>query len=133
MGILDSLLKGSQGQSEGTSNPNAMGGILEMITGSGTGGIHGLVNKLTAGGLGGIVSSWIGKGKNEPVEPDQLQNALGRDEIEKYAARMGVSPSEAAAHLSKTLPTVVDKLTPDGKLPESDDSNSIQDMLKKLF
>lgn len=132
MGILDSLLKGATNQSGGTNNPNAISGIIDMISGGG-GGIKGLINKLTAGGLGGIVGSWIGKGDNEPVAPEQLQNALGREEIDKYAAKMGMSSSEAAAELSKTLPTVVDKLTPDGKLPESDDENSIQDLLKKFF
>ena len=133
MGILDSLLKGATGQSEGTTNPNVLGGIIEMITGGGTGGIHGLIKKLTDGGLGGIVSSWIGKGANEPVEPNQLHNALGSDMMEKFASRMGVSQSEAADQLSKTLPTVVDKLTPEGKLPESDNMDNIQDLLKKFF
>lgn len=133
MGILDSLLKGSTGQSEGTTNPSAMSGIIEMITGGGTGGIQGLIKKLTDGGLGGIVGSWIGTGENEPVEPEQLQNALGSDTVEKLATQMGVSKEEAAAELSKTLPTVVDKLTPDGKLPESDNMGDIQNLLKKFF
>ena len=133
MGILGSLIKGVTGNSSHTTNPSAMSGILEMITGGGTGGIHGLIKKLTDGGLGSTVKSWIGLGENEPVEPDQLQNALGSDMVEKYAAKMGISQSEAASQLSKDLPTVIDKITPDGKLPESDNLGNVQDLLKKFF
>ena len=130
MGILDSLLKGATGNSSDNDKPNAMGGILEMLTGGGTGGIQGLIQKLTAGGLGSTVKSWISTEKNEPVEATQLQDALGTDMIAKLASKMGVSQSEAALHLSKLLPTIIDKLTPDGKLPESDSPGNIEDLLK---
>jgi len=133
MGILDSILKSVSGNSSEGTNPNAMGGILEMLTGGGTGGIQGLIKKLTDGGLGNIVKSWISTGKNDPVEPTQLQNALGSDMMGQFASKMGVSESDAASHLSKLLPTVIDKLTPDGKLPESDNMGNIEDMLKKFF
>ena len=133
MGILGSLIKGVTGQSSDTTNPSAMGGILEMITGGGTGGIQGLIKKLTDGGLGNTVKSWIGMGENEPVEPDKLQNALGSDMVEKFASKMGISQSEAASQLSKQLPTVIDKLTPDGKLPESGNLGNVQDLLKKFL
>ena len=133
MGILGSLLKGVTGQSSDTTNPSAIGGILEMITGGGTGGIQGLIKRLTDGGLGNTVKSWIGIGENEPVEPDQLQNALGSDMVGKFASKMGVSESEADSQLSKQLPTVIDKLTPDGKLPESDNLGNVQDLMKKFF
>ena len=133
MGILGSLLKGVTGQSSNTTNPSAIGGILEMITGGGTGGIQGLIKRLTDGGLGNTVKSWIGIGENEPVEPDQLQNALGSDMVGKFASKMGISQSEAASQLSKQLPTVIDKLTPDGKLPESDNLGNVQDLMKKFF
>ena len=133
MGILGSLLKGVTGKSSDTTNPNAIGGIIEMITSGGLGGIQGLIKKLTDGGLGNIVNSWIGTGKNEPVEPNQLQNALGSDMMGKFASKMGVSQSDAASHLSKLLPTVVDKVTPDGKLPESGNLGNVQDLMKKFF
>lgn len=133
MGILDSLLKGGKGQSSDTTNPSAIGGIIEMLTSGNTGGIQGLISKLTASGLGSKVGSWIGLGENEPVEPQQLENALGSDMIEKFASKMGISHSEAASQLSKQLPTVVDKLTPEGKVPESGDLGNVQDLLKKFF
>ena len=80
-----------------------------------------------------IVKSWIGTGQNEPVEPEQLQNALGSDMMGEFAAKMGVSESEAASHLSKDLPTVIDKLTPDGKLPEPGLMGNVENLMKKFF
>ena len=133
MGILGSLLKGVTGKSSDTTNPNAIGGIIEMLTSGGIGGIQGLIKKLTDGGLGGVVNSWISTGKNEPVEPKQLENALGSDMVGKFASKLGISQSEAASHLSESLPTVIDKLTPDGKLPESGNLGNVQDLMKKFF
>jgi len=134
MGILESILKSVTGNSSVNTNPNAMGGILDMITGGsasgGTGGIQGLIKKLTDGGLGDTVKSWIGTGNNEPVEPNQLQNALGHEVIAKLATKMGVSQSEAASHLSKLLPSIIDQLTPEGKLPESGNLDNVQDLMK---
>lgn len=133
MGILDSIVKGVTGKSSDSSNPNMMGGIIEMFTSGETGGIQGIIKKLTEGGLGNVVNSWISKEPNKPVEPNQLENALGGDMMGKFASKMGVSSSEASSHLSKLLPTVIDKLTPDGKLPESGNLGNVQDLLKKFF
>ena len=110
-----------------------MGGIIEMFTSGETGGIQGIIKKLTEGGLGNVVNSWISKEPNQPVEPNQLENALGGDMMGKFASKMGVSSPEASSHLSKLLPTVIDKLTPDGKLPESGNLGNVQDLMKKFF
>lgn len=133
MGILGSIFNSVTGNSSETTNPSAMGGILEMLTGGSTGGIHGLINRLTDSGLGSTVKSWIGMGKNEPIEPAQLQNALGSDVMGQFASKMGISESEAATHLSNILPEVVDKLSPDGQLPEAHNMGNIQDLLKKML
>lgn len=133
MGILGSIVKGVTGKSSDTTSSNAMGGIIEMLTSGETGGIQGIIKKLTEGGLGNIVNSWISKEPNQTVEPSQLENALGSDLIGKFASKMGVSSSEASSHLSKLLPTVIDKLTPDGKLPESGNLGNVQDLMKKFF
>lgn len=133
MGILGSIFKGVTGNTPQTTNPQATSGLLEMLTSEETGGLHGIINQLKTNGLGNIVNSWISKGKNQPVEPNQLQNALGSEMMSKFASRMGVSQPEAANHLSKLLPTVVDKLTPDGNLPEPQHMGNIQELVKKFL
>ena len=69
------------------------------------------------GGLGDATSSWIGSGQNQPVAPGQLGSALGPDIIKTLAQRSGLSEDEITKQLSQVLPGVVDKLTPNGRLP----------------
>src|SRR5215472_4945751 len=81
------------------------------------GGLGGLVDKLQKGGLGNLVNSWVGAGQNQPVSPNQLGPALGPDIIKTLAQRSGLPEEELTRHLSQVLPGLVDKLTPNGRLP----------------
>jgi uncharacterized protein YidB (DUF937 family) len=56
-------------------------------------------------------------GQNQPVSPGQLGSALGPDIIKMLAQRSGASEEEITRQLSQILPGVVDKLTPQGRLP----------------
>jgi uncharacterized protein YidB (DUF937 family) len=81
------------------------------------GGLGGLLDKLQKGGLGDVVNSWVGHGQNHPVTPGQLGPALGPDIIKTLAQRSGLSEEELIRQLSQALPGLVDKLTPNGRLP----------------
>ena len=81
------------------------------------GGLGGLLDKLQKGGLGNAINSWIGAGQNQPVSPGQLGSALGPDVIKTLAQRSGMSEEELTKALSQILPGLVDKLTPQGRLP----------------
>jgi len=91
-----------------TSDEGA-GGVL--------GGLGGLLNKLQQGGLGNETKSWVGSGQNQPVSPGQLGSALGPNIIKTLAQQTGLSEEELTKQLSQVLPGVVDKLTPNGRLP----------------
>ena len=88
-------------------------------TGGLLGGLGGLIDKLQNGGLGNAINSWIGHGQNQPVSPGQLGSALGPDLIKMLAQRSGMSEEEITKQLSQILPGVVDKLTPQGRLPSA--------------
>jgi uncharacterized protein YidB (DUF937 family) len=81
------------------------------------GGLGGLLNQFQQGGLGDIMKSWIGPGQNQPVSPNQLSSVLGPQIIQILAQKTGLSEQEITSHLSQILPNVVDKLTPNGRLP----------------
>lgn len=70
-------------------------------------------------GLGHIVQSWIGNGTNQPIAESQVEGLIGQDRVNQLATRAGVSHSQAASALSRILPTIVDKLTPQGKMPKA--------------
>jgi uncharacterized protein YidB (DUF937 family) len=75
------------------------------------------LNKLQQGGLGNETKSWVGSGQNQPVSPGQLGSALGPNIIKTLAQQSGISEEELTQQLSQALPGLVDKLTPNGRLP----------------
>ena len=100
----------------GSGNPLATG-LLQMIHNQ-PGGLSGLLQCFQEKGLGGLVSSWVGTGQNLPITPDQIQHVLGSDQVKQLAAKAGMSPEAAENVLSQLLPTLVDKLTPNGEMPQ---------------
>jgi uncharacterized protein YidB (DUF937 family) len=68
-------------------------------------------------GLGDIFQSWVGKGSNQPISPDQLQNALGSDQVKSLAEKAGIPAETLSQKLSEHLPQLIDKLTPNGEVP----------------
>ena len=120
MGLLDGVLGQLGGAlGGGQQNNNLIGTVMNMLGDQKTGGLGGLVEMLKGKGLGDIVSSWIGTGTNAPVTPAQLTDALGHEHIQKIADQAGISKEEAGSQLSELLPGIIDKLTPDGALPEA--------------
>jgi len=113
------LTKGSAPASAAPAGPKPANPAVPPDAGDGglLGGLGGLLNKFQQNGLGSVVDSWIGPGQNQPVAPGQLGSALGPDVIRSLAQRTGLSEQELTACLAQILPGVVDKLTPNGRLP----------------
>jgi len=93
---------------------NSSLGMLEKM-----GGIEGLVKKFQQSGMGDIAESWISTGENKNINPEQLANVLGRDQVDAVAQQAGIPQPQGASVLSRILPAMIDKLTPDGKAPDS--------------
>lgn len=117
MSLLDDLgNKAANSMLGGSSNPLATG-LLHMINNT-PGGLSGLLQNFQEKGLGGLASSWVGTGQNLPISADQIQNVLGSDQVKQLAAKAGITPDIAGSALSQLLPTLVDKLTPNGQVPQ---------------
>ena len=130
-GGLGGLLGGAGGRPErGGADPLSQ--ILGAIVGGnqGGGGLGGLLQQFQQAGLGQEADSWVGRGRNMPVSPDQLERVFGRDRLQGLADQNGVGFNELLGGLSQHLPAAVDELTPKGALPEQDDlARSIEAML----
>jgi uncharacterized protein YidB (DUF937 family) len=94
------------------------------------GGLGGLLEKLAKSGNQGEVDSWVRPGENKPIAPGQLNDAIGSQTISDLARKAGVSESELLEQLSKVLPGVVDKLTPQGQVPPQ---NQLDNMFRSAF
>jgi uncharacterized protein YidB (DUF937 family) len=116
----------------GDKNNDLMSVVMNLVGGQ-KGGLNGLISQFTSKGLGDVIGSWVSTGKNLPVSPDQLKNALGDDTVKNIASKLGMDSNAVTSQLSNLLPDVVDKLTPDGKVPEGDLMSKATDLLGGLF
>ena len=146
MGLLDGMLKQALGGGQGGG---ALGGVMEMVAKNpqiiaavagllstrdtsvgGNGGLGGLVDAFQKKGMGDMVSSWISTGPNPSITAEQLTHVLGGYTMAQFALKSGVPLAEAGSLLAGLLPSVIDKLTPDGNMP---DTNSLEGTLSSLL
>ena len=132
MGLLDNLENQALGSVLGGGSNSLASGLLQMIQNQ-PGGLQGLVQSFHDKGMGGLVSSWISSGPNPPISGEQVHQVLGSDQVKALAAKAGISPDVAGTAIAQILPSLVDKLTPNGSVP--DHSNVLEmasNMLKSL-
>ncbi|CDL87302.1 YidB family protein [Xenorhabdus cabanillasii] len=100
----------------------------------GQGGISGLIEKFSQQGLDGTIHSWISTGENTPIHADQISSIFGSSTIQGLAEKMGIDPDEASSLISQHLPNLIDKVTPNGEIPENLDLKSAgMGLLKNKF
>ena len=130
MGLLDDVLAmaGSAGAQQ-SQHASALGAILSYLNSPQVGGLAGLQSMFQQGGLGHIISSWIGNGQNLPISASQLQNVLHGGALNQAAQQAGMDTSQLTGLMSTLLPHLVDKVSPNGQLP---DASALQQMLKGL-
>jgi uncharacterized protein YidB (DUF937 family) len=111
-GGLGNLFGGGSGstaaQPEMPSQPQ--GGLL--------GGLGSLLQRFQQSGHGDIINSWVGPGENRSITPDQLHQALGPEAVNNLSRMTGAAPNQLLSELSRVIPGVVDRLTPQGRVPE---------------
>ncbi|MEU7577380.1 YidB family protein [Streptomyces sp. NPDC041068] len=141
--LLGGLLGGGQGGASGGGGGNILGSLLGGLLGGGAGGagggqggagagsnpLGGLLDMITKSGLvdQAQLDSWVGKGDNQPLSPDQVKQAVPDETLDKVANEAGVSRDEAADQIAQQLPQVVDKLTPEGQVP----TESLEDIVRQ--
>ena len=127
MGLLDDVVGAALGKSgSGLSSPIAMA-LMALLasrmsasaqTPQGPlGGLGALIDRFRNNGFEDAINSWIGTGQNQAISPGQLRQALGQETVEDLSQRTGLPHGDLLSQLSNILPGVVDRLTPNGQLP----------------
>jgi uncharacterized protein YidB (DUF937 family) len=98
------------------ASPALMQEAMKLLTDNSSGGLGGLAQQFEQQGLGHLMSSWVGQGPNQPVTGAQLQGVLGDQRLQQLAQKIGLPPDAAAGALAAVLPTLVDRMTPNGTL-----------------
>jgi uncharacterized protein YidB (DUF937 family) len=109
--ILGSILAGGAGGAAG----GGLGGVLN-------GGLGDILKQLQENGHGDVADSWVGRGQNKQIDPRDLEEALGRDKMKSLAEQAGMSDIQFMHGLAQGLPQVIDRMTPDGRLPTREEA-----------
>jgi uncharacterized protein YidB (DUF937 family) len=94
----------------GLLSGGALGGIL-------SGGLGDLLKNFAENGHGDKAQSWVSDGANKSISPPEMEQALGEDRVQWLMQQTGLSKDALMTGLSQKLPEVVDKLTPEGRVP----------------
>jgi uncharacterized protein YidB (DUF937 family) len=128
--LLKGLLGGKASSLIGGLSGSQLAGVASALIGQGGSNLSALMQKFDSAGLSNLVQSWVGKGANEKVTGEQVKSVLGSDAVSEVGTRLGVSEDEAADKISGVLPELIDKLTPDGSVP---DEQTLAAKLKALL
>jgi len=114
--ILGGLLGGGQGaggQIPGGGLGGGMGGLL--------GGLAGMLGGMRRQGFAEEVDSWVAPGSNREVSVRVVEQEFDPAELDAVAQRLGTDRQTLLEALRQTLPEMVDRLTPQGRVPEREE------------
>lgn len=137
----------NRGGRGGQAGGGGLGDILGQVLGGGAqgrggggprgggarGGLGELLEQVQRAGYGDQARSWVARGQNMPISPDDLGQIFGQSGVEEIARRAGLTPRQTSEGLSELLPEVVDRLTPEGDVPDADQlTRSVEDLRRRL-
>jgi uncharacterized protein YidB (DUF937 family) len=104
-----------------------LGGLGDLIGGRSnggnvlTGGLNDLLDQFRGNGQADTASSWTTVGvPTKGLTAQEVESAIGKDTLTELAATTNIPYDELLTRLSTNIPQAVDKLTPDGKFPQTD-------------
>jgi uncharacterized protein YidB (DUF937 family) len=114
---------GAAGSEQVASGSDWLTGLQKVIAGGGAGGVLSgglseLLKRFQQAGQGQAAESWVKSGPNQSVAPEDLEKAIGADTLDAVAERTGIPRDRLLAELREMLPSTVDAMTPDGRLPD---------------
>lgn len=128
---IQDALKGMSDNTSGGSQAGlggVLGGLGDLLSGkpgSGnvlTGGLNDLLDSFRGNGQKETADSWTTVGvPTKGLTPTEVETAIGRDTLTELSQSTGLSYDELVQRLSTTIPDAVDRLTPEGRFPTTDD------------
>ncbi|MFF1400640.1 YidB family protein [Streptomyces sp. NPDC058287] len=123
---LGSLLGMLLGRGRTSGSGNMLATLLSSAGSDSSGNaIEGLLSHLRDGGLGAKADSWVSDTDNEEVSGAEIAQALPPGLLTAAAQTCQLSDIDAADLIAETLPVTIDRLTPEGKIPEG----SLEDVI----
>ncbi|KAA2211847.1 YidB family protein [Teichococcus oryzae] len=131
-GLLGGLLggggQGSGGLGGGMAGNAGLGGLL--------GGLAGMLGGMRRHGFAEEVDSWVAPGANRDVPRQAVEQEFDPQELDAVAQQLGTDRDSLIEELRRTMPELVDRLTPQGRVPEREDElgqGGVGEMLGSLL
>ena len=134
--IVVAMLANRGGPRGAGKGGGGLGDILGQVLGGGgasAGGLGGLLEKLGQRGLGAQAQSWVGPGQNMSIQPGAIRDVFGSGGLAAIAQQAGLSEDDTADGLAQLLPEVVDRVTPQGRVPDGNELETTLEGLLKQF
>ena len=99
------------------------------------GGMGAVLDRFRQKGYGRQAQSWVGTGANDDIDESAVEQVVGAGELHQMAQRLGVPEQEVAQAFAEIMPEMVDKLSPQGQLPQEADEvldESRQELEKEI-
>jgi len=78
-----------------------------------------LLNELRRAGAGESVASWVDHGPNLPLAQHHVREVIDPETLHELSQHTGLSEEELVERIARELPDAVDRLTPEGRLPQA--------------
>lgn len=134
--IKDVQNRAAQRDPDGSPSQNGLSDILAGIgdlfginppaegqpTGVLTKGLDDLMTTFRGAGQKETADSWVTMGvPTKPLSPSDVEQAVGADNVNELSRRTGLSYNDILERLATAIPDTVDRATPGGNMPASDD------------
>ena len=128
---LGGLTKQGGALSGGANSGGLLGGLGDLLGGSSpgsnvlTGGLGQLLESFKAAGTEKVANSWIDPTvPTEGLTPQQVEAAVGADNLAELSRRTGLSREQLLERLASAIPATVDQLTPGGRMPTESEARA---------
>lgn len=120
----------TSGPDDGSPRPNGsaggLSGLKDILGGDPAtmlrDGFGTLLDRFRQNGQGDTAESWVSTGPNRGLRTDEVEAAVGAENLAELARRTGLSREDLLARLATNIPGAVDDYTPEGRLPAGDDA-----------
>jgi len=122
-GGLGGILGGLFGGNGATATSGGLSSWLGPMIAGGAGGtvladgLRNLISGMSNSGHAQAAQSWISTGANQDISKSDLAKSIGADDIAALSQHSGIPQDELLEGLRTQLPQLVDRLTPEGRLP----------------
>lgn len=80
-------------------------------------GMGDLVRQMKSTGGGAQAESWVSSNPNIPIDVAELEAAIGPATLGELGRKLGLSRAALLLRLAPALPEVINRFTPDGRMP----------------